>query len=124
MRYRPFFDKKLARLGDSLVNFIVSAALTLVKGEPVGIKVSDKVLNDVYRKSYLEGRLKLPKGLYGADVVEAFFGYAWLNDVVDTRWAIEVLVEDLKKNESIEEALAMLVNKILEKLGKKTFISF
>lgn len=123
MRYRPFFDKKLARLGDSLVNFVVSAALTLASGEPVGIKVSDKVLNDVFKKSRLGEGLKPPRGLCGADVVEAFLGYAWLNDVADTRWAVRVLVENLKENKGVEEALVVLINKIWENLERR-LISF
>jgi len=54
-------DKKLARLGDAYVNLAYSLALTESKGQPHGVKVSDRVLAEAFKsaglRSYLGARL-------------------------------------------------------------------
>lgn len=46
-------DKKRASLGDAYINLIYSLHLTLVGGEPKGIKVSDRILADAFKQAGL-----------------------------------------------------------------------
>ena len=42
-------DRRLASLGDAYVNFAFSLALTRIKGNPEGVKVSDKILAEAFK---------------------------------------------------------------------------
>jgi len=66
--------KEYAELGDAVVNFVVSAALTLEGGRPVGVKVPDRVLRKVARE---EGLARLGP-LQPEDAFEALAARAWL----------------------------------------------
>jgi len=73
-------DQKLARLGDAFVNFVYSLALTRSIGEPIGIKVSDKVLARAAQEAGI--RQLLPKRTTRDQVsnaVESLVVYAWLH---------------------------------------------
>jgi len=46
-------DKKRASLGDAYVNLAYSLALTQIKGEPKGVKVSDRILASAFKEAGL-----------------------------------------------------------------------
>ena len=50
-------DPKLARLGDAYVNLVYSLALSQMKGEPQGVKVSDRILSDAFKRAGLRNYL-------------------------------------------------------------------
>ncbi|HKM76204.1 MAG TPA: ribonuclease III family protein [Candidatus Bathyarchaeia archaeon] len=50
-------DKRLASLGDAYVNFVFSLALTKIKGNPAGVKVSDRILADAFKLAELRNFL-------------------------------------------------------------------
>lgn len=107
-------DKKLAQLGDSFVNFLYSLALTRHLRQPVGTKVSDKVLAEAARKAGL--RHLLPKRTSRSDVsnaVESLVIYAWLQHHLTMDGVLTVLQEQV---ESPSDAFAALSEKIVEKL--------
>jgi len=108
-------DKKLARFGDSLLNFLYSFALTKRRGEPIGEKVSDEILaiaaKNVGIKSFLPSRLS--KGEI-ANSIEALLGYAWLKNKV----SIEELMTIEKEIDEPVKAIEKLAKILLEKLSK------
>jgi hypothetical protein len=108
-------DKKLARFGDSLLNFVYSFALTKRRGEPTGERVSDKILaaaaKNVGIKDYLPSRIN--KG-EAANSIEALLGYAWLKNKV----TIEELTVIEKEIEEPVKAMETLAKILLKKLTK------
>lgn len=75
------FNKGNAKLGDALVNLIYSLAKTTVLGYPTGVKVSDFILSEAYKRSLWRETNKLSitgnKGRI-ADAIEALILYFWL----------------------------------------------
>ena len=72
-------DTGLAQLGDSLLNFAYSVALTEKLGRPTGTKVSDKTLAEAAVKAGL--RKHLPRRIGRGEVansIEALLGFIWL----------------------------------------------
>lgn len=110
-------DRKLAQLGDSFVNLAYSLALTRSLGQPIGTKVSDKILADAARKAGI--RKLLPKRTSRGDVsnaVESLVAYAWLHHYLTIDEASAVLE---KQADAPSDAFAALSEKILEKLLSK-----
>jgi len=110
-------DRKLAQLGDSFVNLAYSLALTRRHGQPIGTKVSDKILADAARKAGI--RRLLPRRTSRGDVsnaVESLAAYAWLNHHLTIDEASAVLNRQV---DSPSDAFATLSEKILEKLLRK-----
>lgn len=96
--------RELAKLGDAIVNFTASAALTLRDGRPRGVKVPDAVLREVSRRVGIQ---KLGS-LEPEDVLEAVIAYAWLKG-----YSVEDMVQvTLRGMEggSIESGLVALVH--------------
>jgi len=107
-------DRKLAQLGDSFVNFAYSLALTRSLRQPVGIRVSDKVLAEAAHKAGI--RKLLPKRTRRGDVsnaVESLIVYAWLHHHLTIDEISTILERQLH---SPSDAFATLSEKILEKL--------
>jgi hypothetical protein len=50
-------DKKRASLGDAYINLAYSLSLTQVRGEPKGVKVSDRILADALKEAGLRKHL-------------------------------------------------------------------
>lgn len=50
-------NRKLASLGDAYVNLVYSLALSQIKGEPHGVKVSDRILSDAFKAAGLRSYL-------------------------------------------------------------------
>jgi hypothetical protein len=90
-RLREFgADKGLARLGDSFVNLVFSAAKTKTQGKPAGEKVPDRVLSESLRIADLPIPARLDHGERG-DVVEAVLGYAWIHEMLTLEEAVEMV---------------------------------
>lgn len=104
---------KLAKLGDAYVNFLVSAALTLHEGKPVGTKVSGKILAVTYARSQLAEKCVKVRGVEKAEVVEALLGYAWLGGILDAERGVRRLAELLKRGYTLEDGLVELVNSVV-----------
>ncbi len=110
-------DRKLAQLGDSFVNLAYSLALTRSLKQPVGTKVSDKVLADAARKAGI--RRLLPKRMSRGDVsnaVESLVAYAWLYHHFTIDEVSAILEREIG---SPSDAFATLSERILEKLTNK-----
>ena len=106
-------DGGLAALGDALVNFAYSLALSLDKGAPTGSRLDNRVLSEALRASGL--REAAPKRMSRhqlADAAEALLAYAWLTGVMGF-WD---LVEALRGHDIIS-GLAALLRAVAEKLG-------
>jgi len=113
-------DRKLAQLGDAFVNFVYSLALTRSIGEPVGTKVSDKVLANAARKVGI--RRLLPKRTSRGDVsnaVESLVVYAWLHNHM-TIDEISAILE--AQTDSPSDAFTTLSEKIIEKLVERKWL--
>ena len=46
-------DKKRASLGDAYINLVYSLSLSKLRGRPEGVKVSDRILADAFKKAGL-----------------------------------------------------------------------
>ncbi|MEM2875523.1 MAG: ribonuclease III family protein [Candidatus Bathyarchaeia archaeon] len=101
-------DHGLAALGDSLVNFLYSLALSIRYGKPMGARVDGRVLSDSISKAGL--RKYLPSRMdrhIKADAAEAIIAYAWMKNV----FSIEDAVEILSSAEDPTEAFSLLLVK-------------
>ena len=99
--------REYAALGDAVVNFVVSAALTLEGGKPVGVKVPDRLLRKVAREAGLErlGRLQ-PEDLF-----EALAARAWLEGF-SCEEMVRVAASGLREG-GLEAALRELLKAVL-----------
>ncbi|MBS7658691.1 MAG: ribonuclease III family protein [Candidatus Bathyarchaeia archaeon] len=109
-------NKKLARFGDSLLNFIYSFALTKRRGEPTGEKVSDKVLSIVAKnvgiRKFLPSRIS--KGEI-ANSIEALLGDAWLKNKVSIEELIVIIEKEVDDPvKAIEKLTKILLKKLSE----------
>ena len=91
-------DQGLARLGDSLVNFLYSIAKTKALQSPTGGRVSNSVLLNALRYAGLSLDSFVYTGLKDkADLVEALIAYAWLNNLVSISEAEDILASYLRR---------------------------
>lgn len=107
-------NRKLARLGDAYVNFLFSLALTKATGIPVGVKVSDRVLFEVAKKTGI--RPLLPKRIKRGEVanaIEAIIIDSWMRRSLE----LDEMTDIISKNpDNITEAATQLVKRILERM--------
>jgi len=110
-------DRKLARLGDSYVNFIFSLALTRARQEPQGARVSDQVLAEAAAKTGL--RKLLPRRVKRNDVansVESLLVYGWLNGIISLEQSARILEKNIQ---TPSDAVANLAEEILCRIEGK-----
>ncbi|HDD63852.1 MAG TPA: hypothetical protein ENF53_01645 [Thermoprotei archaeon] len=111
--------KDLSRLGDVIINYVSSVALTLYHQKVFAIKVPNKLLSRASRLASLELHIKMTsKKANSGDLAEALIAYAWLNSLMSTNEMINILIENLRKTGSIEEAIAFLLDAILKRIQK------
>ena len=90
---RILTDRNLAQLGDSVLNFALSAALTRATGNPMGRRVKNSLLTPLIDSSPLKMLLPLRTSRRDrANAFEALAGYLWLKEVVQTDELIEAMV--------------------------------
>ncbi|RLE71202.1 MAG: hypothetical protein DRJ43_00220 [Thermoprotei archaeon] len=102
--------RALAKLGDPLLNFVVSAALTLYVKSPRGVKVSNKLLRDA-ASSFIARH----PGVALEDLYEALVGYAWLRGVSVDRM-VDLAYRAMRGATSEEEALKRALVKLFVEL--------
>lgn len=103
--------KELAKLGDALINFIASAALTVSQGYPVGLKVPDKLLRDVAKRAGINRR----GSMKSEDLFEALVAYAWLKGV-STEEMLKFVLKGLREGD-LGDGLYSLLEHLLETAG-------
>jgi len=110
---------KLAKLGDAFLNFVVSAALTLHTEKVYGVKVPGRVLSSVFASSLLAHKCgRTPREVERSEVVEALFGYAWLNKWITAEESVQQLLRELHSGASLEKALGNLVDSLVKGFEK------
>ncbi len=105
-------DRKLASLGDALVNLLHSLALSAKKNQPLGAKVKGQVLADALRKTGL--RTNLPSRIDRhkmADAAEALIIYGWLRHYVSLGESLQILL----KTEDVAEGFSKLIHTVAER---------
>jgi len=107
-------DKDLAKLGDAYVNFLYSLAMSNKQGRPLGAKVNNKILAEAVKKTGLRKLLprRIDRHVLG-NAAEALIVFAWLADVFSFEESLKILSE----RDGPVEAFAILIYKILEKIG-------
>ena len=106
-------DNNLAALGDALVNFIYSLALSLKEKRPVGRKLDNVKLASALRKAGL--RKILPHRVdrhRQANAAEALIVYAWIMEALSLREILRIM----STSENIEDSLGMLLQEIVRKI--------
>jgi hypothetical protein len=107
-------DHDLASLGDALVNFIYSLALSNKKGKPIGKKAKGTFLAEALRRAGLRGYVPSSISSHAlADAAEALLIYAWLHDQI----TVEESVSILEKNDDAVEGFAQLLEKAKSKIN-------
>jgi len=107
-----FRDKDLARLGDALLNFLYSLALTQRARRPSGIKVSNQTLTEAVKGSGL--RRALPPRLSRHEIggaAEALILYAIARGYVTAEESLSIL----RGGEGGTEAFTSLLTLIKER---------
>jgi len=113
--------KGLARLGDSLINFIYSAALSLELGKPIGIRVKNEVLSKACKTLKLRERLKV-KGeeLSNGDLVESLLAFVWLKGILTSEDMIRIARKGLrsspKGDENVLYSVVLLLKEVMRAL--------
>ncbi|MCS7364667.1 MAG: hypothetical protein NDF54_04435 [archaeon GB-1867-035] len=98
---RILLNRDLAKLGDSLVNFIYSAAKSRILGRFYGERVSNKVLSEALCRAGLRGKLPLRSDVHvRGNAAEALIAYAWVNGFLSVDEAIVFLSSNLRISEN------------------------
>ena len=85
-------DKDLAKIGDALVNFIFSLAVSNTMKQPQNVRVSSLTLSTALKKSGL--RELLPHRIDRhdqANAVEALVMYAWITKIFSLSELLQIL---------------------------------
>ncbi|AEH24142.1 ribonuclease III family protein [Pyrococcus yayanosii] len=117
-------DRGLAKLGDAIVNFLFSLALTEFLGRPTGDRVPNASLAIALDLAGLSKDLKRMDKHGKGDYAEALIAKAWLNGLLNVEEAVRIIRENLtedvtdfsKKKEAIGRALAPLLKLIAERI--------
>ena len=109
-------DKHLASLGDALVNFIYSLALTKINGRPQATKVSDRILSEAFRlaglREYLGTRVSR-KEL--ANAAESLLIDAYRKQLISIDESVSILTQN---PDNLEAGLSNLLKLAANRIGK------
>jgi dsRNA-specific ribonuclease len=112
---RVISDKQLASLGDAFVNFVYSLALTNSSARPQGVKVSDRILADAFRRSdlrkYLGTRISR-KEL--ANASESLLVAAYQRKLITIEESVKTISEDPN---GLEAGLSELLKLAAERIA-------
>ena len=107
-------DNGLAQLGDALINFAYSMALTDKTGKPTGTRVSDKTLADAAVRAGL--RENLPRRVNRGDVansLEALLGYVWIEKLISLDEIVNCLKADsLDSSQNFSQLASLAIARI------------
>lgn len=89
---RVLVDRNLAQLGDSILNFALSAALTMGSGRPTGRRVKNSLMTPLIDSSTLKRLLPLRTSKRDrANAFEALAGYLWQKKAFKIEELIDVM---------------------------------
>jgi hypothetical protein len=114
---------ELSKVGDPLVNFLFSLALSKVCNRPLGRKVSNKILSDALFRADLREQVgsRMTSGDLG-DFAEGFIFKAWAEGKIGLEEAVEILSQSLSPDttgaERHEEATSAFEN-LLRLIAKR-----
>lgn len=107
-------DSGLAQLGDALLNFAFSMALTEKTGKPTGTRVSDRILAEAAVRAGL--RDDLPRRVNRGDVansLEALLGFVWMAKLISLEEIIECLkTESLDPSQNFSQLASLAISRI------------
>ncbi len=117
-------DKDLAKIGDALVNFIFSLAVSNTMKQPQNIRVSSLTLSTALKKSGL--RELLPHRIDRhdqANAVEALVMYAWITKIISLSELLQILESEAQNPiEAFSKVLLEIIQAInhsLEPIDEK-----
>ncbi len=126
---RVLTDRNLAQLGDSILNFTLSAALTRVTHRPTGRRVKNSLLTPLIDSSPLKLLLPLRTSRRNrANAFEALAGYLWQKKAYGIEELIDVMAKPVdpfladseSERLSLEAAFKLLVDRIESKKTQVT----
>jgi len=109
-------DRQLASLGDAYVNFVFSLALTKIKGNPEGIKVSDRILANAFKLANLRkflGTRVNRKDL--ANAAEAILFEVYQRRLISLDESVQLIMQN---REAPAYGLSNLLRVAVERLAK------
>jgi ribonuclease III-like protein len=99
---RVLVDRNLAQLGDSILNFALSAALTKVSSRPTGRRVKNSLMTPLIDSSALKPLLPLRTSKRDrANAFEALAGYLWKKKAFKIEELIDVMA---KPRDSVDDS--------------------
>ena len=109
--------KGLAKLGDSVLNFVVSAGISISLKKPCGVKVADKIIRKAVAKECIERIVHKSslKHMKIEDIVEALIAYIWINGWV----TIDELIDAAAQGHSVEESTKKVIDKTISIIESK-----
>jgi dsRNA-specific ribonuclease len=114
-------NKRLAKLGDALINFLYSVAKSIVAGEFCGEKVSDRSLAAALRETSLKEGLRSRRTVDDlGDAVEAFCAHLWIKQLVSLEEMVSVLINAINDLELGHHK----AEKVAERRAFKTLIEY
>ena len=108
-------DRKLASLGDAYVNFIYSLALTQIKREPYGVKVSDRILAGAFKAAGLReylGRRQSRKDF--ANASEALLVDAYRRGLLTINESVKIITEKDDPAMGIRDLLKIAMERMIK----------
>jgi hypothetical protein len=105
-------DKKLAKLGDALINYIASISETVRNRAPTGIRVDNRTLTMAVRESGLRDVLahRMDRHMLG-NAAEALMAFAWINGGTTVEEYVEVMLRAGTLQDGITGALRLAVER-------------
>lgn len=106
-------DKKLASLGDAYINLVYSLALTESKGQPHGVKVSDRVLAEAFKSAGLRNYLgtRLSRKDF-ANASEAILIDAYRKGLLTLDESVKIITHGTSFTEGIADLLKLSVERL------------
>lgn len=108
-------DKDLAKIGDALVNFIFSLAVSNTMKQPHNVRVSSLTLSTALKKSGL--RELLPHRINRhdqANAVEALVMYAWITKIFSLSELLQILESEAQNP---IEAFSKVLHEIIQAIN-------
>lgn len=105
-------DKDLAKIGDALVNFVFSLAVSNKMKRPRNVRVTSLTLSNALKKSGLRELLPHRFDRHDqADAVEALIMYAWITNIFSLTELLQIL--ESEANNPVE-AFSKLLHEITQ----------
>lgn len=101
---RVLTNKNLAQLGDSILNFAFSAALTRSTGRPTGRRVKNNLMTSIIDTSALSEVFSLRTSRRDrANGFEALAGYLWLHGLLQPEELIDAMAKAVESADDDRE---------------------